>query len=63
MGEEGVRGGGRQKVRVGRKRSVESAKRIMDMYEDGQQVPRGYVLEVEFYGEVGVGAGPTQVRN
>lgn len=44
----------RQKVRIGRERILESAEKVMEMY-CGQRT----MLEVEFFGEVGTGLGPT----
>lgn len=49
----------RQKVRVGRKHIMESAKHVMDIYMQNTE-KAGWTLEVEFSGEVGVGKGPTQ---
>jgi len=49
----------RQKVRVGRKHIMESAKRVMEIYTQSAE-KAGWTLEVEFSGEVGVGKGPTQ---
>jgi len=56
LGEEGLRIGRitRQKVRISRNRMLESAIKVMDLF--GKQ--RG-VLEVEYFGEVGTGLGPT----
>lgn len=44
----------RQKVRISRKRILESAAKVFEMYA-GQKT----VLEVEYFGEVGTGLGPT----
>ncbi|WOL09703.1 E3 ubiquitin-protein ligase [Canna indica] len=44
----------RQKVRVARNRILESAMKVMEIYS-GQKT----VLEVEYFGEVGSGLGPT----
>uniref|UniRef100_A0A0D6QT53 HECT-type E3 ubiquitin transferase n=1 Tax=Araucaria cunninghamii TaxID=56994 RepID=A0A0D6QT53_ARACU len=44
----------RQKVRVSRSRILDSAAKVMEMYS-GQKA----VLEVEYFGEVGTGLGPT----
>ncbi|KAL8128470.1 hypothetical protein V2J09_017625 [Rumex salicifolius] len=44
----------RQKVRVSRNRILDSAAKVMEMYS-GQKA----VLEVEYFGEVGTGLGPT----
>ncbi|CAH8305538.1 unnamed protein product [Eruca vesicaria subsp. sativa] len=44
----------RQKVRVSRKRILDSAAKVMEMYSS-QKV----VIEVEYFGEVGTGLGPT----
>ncbi|KAK8629783.1 hypothetical protein V6N13_078611 [Hibiscus sabdariffa] len=44
----------RQKVRVSRNRILDSAAKVMEMY-CGQKT----VLEVEYFGEVGTGLGPT----
>lgn len=54
--EREVRGGRlqRQKVRVSRNRILDSAAKVMEMYSS-QKV----VLEVEYFGEVGTGLGPT----
>ena len=49
----------RQKVRVGRKHIMESAKHVMEIYTQNTE-KAGWTLEVEFSGEVGVGKGPTQ---
>ena len=49
----------RQKVRVGRNMLLQSARKIMEIYSRNGIAP-GSTLEVEFSGEVGVGAGPTQ---
>jgi hypothetical protein len=49
----------RQKVRVGRKNIMESAKHVMEIYNQNTE-KAGWTLEVEFSGEVGVGKGPTQ---
>ncbi|XP_020699967.1 E3 ubiquitin-protein ligase UPL3-like isoform X1 [Dendrobium catenatum] len=56
MSEREVRVGRlqRQKVRVSRNRILESAAKVMEMYS-GQKA----VLEVEYFGEVGTGLGPT----
>eukprot|EP01102_Stenamoeba_stenopodia_P007284 TRINITY_DN2037_c0_g1_i2.p1 TRINITY_DN2037_c0_g1~~TRINITY_DN2037_c0_g1_i2.p1 ORF type:complete len:1571 (-),score=283.93 TRINITY_DN2037_c0_g1_i2:330-5042(-) len=56
LGDEGLRIGRitRQKVRVSRSRMLESAIKVMDLF--GKQ--RG-ILEVEYFGEVGTGLGPT----
>lgn len=56
MGEREVRIGrlDRQKVRVSRNRILDSAAKVMEMYS-GQKA----VLEVEYFGEVGTGLGPT----
>lgn len=45
----------RQKVRVSRRRILDSAVKVMDMFCSGQKA----VLEVEYLGEVGTGLGPT----
>lgn len=44
----------RQKVRVSRNRILESAAKVMEMY-----CSQKAVLEVEYFGEVGTGLGPT----
>lgn len=44
----------RQKVRVSRNRILESAVKVMEMYSSQKAV-----LEVEYFGEVGTGLGPT----
>ncbi|WOK98807.1 E3 ubiquitin-protein ligase [Canna indica] len=44
----------RQKVRVSRNRILESAVKVMEMYSSQKSV-----LEVEYFGEVGTGLGPT----
>ncbi|KAJ0969933.1 hypothetical protein J5N97_022810 [Dioscorea zingiberensis] len=44
----------RQKVRVSRNRILESALKVMEMYSSQKAV-----LEVEYFGEVGTGLGPT----
>ncbi|CAH9125922.1 unnamed protein product [Cuscuta epithymum] len=44
----------RQKVRVSRNRILDSAAKVMDMYSSQKAV-----LEVEYFGEVGTGLGPT----
>ncbi|XP_076931834.1 E3 ubiquitin-protein ligase UPL3-like [Bidens hawaiensis] len=44
----------RQKVRVSRTRILESAAKVMEMYSSQKAV-----LEVEYFGEVGTGLGPT----
>ncbi|KAM7260004.1 hypothetical protein ACFE04_015745 [Oxalis oulophora] len=44
----------RQKVRVSRNRILDSAARVMEMYSSQKAV-----LEVEYFGEVGTGLGPT----
>ncbi|KAI7724542.1 hypothetical protein M8C21_011532 [Ambrosia artemisiifolia] len=44
----------RQKVRVSRNRILESAAKVMEMYSSQKAV-----LEVEYFGEVGTGLGPT----
>ncbi|PPS00582.1 hypothetical protein GOBAR_AA20078 [Gossypium barbadense] len=44
----------RQKVRVSRNRILESAAKVMEMYSSQKTV-----LEVEYFGEVGTGLGPT----
>ncbi|KAL3631668.1 E3 ubiquitin-protein ligase upl3 [Castilleja foliolosa] len=44
----------RQKVRVSRNRILDSATKVMDMYSSQKAV-----LEVEYFGEVGTGLGPT----
>lgn len=44
----------RQKVRVSRNRILDSARKVMDMYSNQKAV-----LEVEYFGEVGTGLGPT----
>ncbi|GBG69914.1 hypothetical protein CBR_g4741 [Chara braunii] len=44
----------RQKVRVSRQRILESAVKVMDLYASHKAV-----LEVEYFGEVGTGLGPT----
>lgn len=44
----------RQKVRVSRKRILESAIKVMDLYAKQRTV-----LEIEYFGEVGTGLGPT----
>ncbi|EKX32998.1 hypothetical protein GUITHDRAFT_148240 [Guillardia theta CCMP2712] len=49
----------RQKVRVGRKHILESAKRVMEVFNQ-HNIPQGSSLEIEFSGEVGTGKGPTQ---
>ncbi|KAL8115765.1 hypothetical protein AgCh_022317 [Apium graveolens] len=56
MNEREVRVGRlqRQKVRVSRNRILDSAAKVMEMY-CGQKA----VLEVEYFGEVGTGLGPT----
>jgi E3 ubiquitin-protein ligase TRIP12 len=45
----------RQKVRVSRRRILDSAVKVMEMFCSGQKA----VLEVEYFGEVGTGLGPT----
>ncbi|KAL8109769.1 hypothetical protein AgCh_025745 [Apium graveolens] len=56
MNEREVRVGRlqRQKVRVSRNRILESAAKVMEMYSSQKAV-----LEVEYFGEVGTGLGPT----
>ena len=44
----------RQKVRVSRKRILESAMKVMDMYGSSPAI-----IEIEYYDEVGTGLGPT----
>jgi len=44
----------RQKVRVSRKRILESASKVMELYCSGRAL-----LELEFFNEVGTGLGPT----
>ncbi|XP_042493739.1 E3 ubiquitin-protein ligase UPL3-like [Macadamia integrifolia] len=44
----------RQKVRVSRNRILDSAAKVMEMYSSHKAV-----LEVEYFGEVGTGLGPT----
>jgi E3 ubiquitin-protein ligase TRIP12 len=44
----------RQKVRVSRRRILDSAVKVMEMYAKGRAV-----LELEYFGEVGTGLGPT----
>jgi E3 ubiquitin-protein ligase TRIP12 len=44
----------RQKVRVSRRRILDSAVKVMDMYAKSRSV-----LELEYFGEVGTGLGPT----
>nr|PNR54131.1 hypothetical protein PHYPA_007807 [Physcomitrium patens] len=44
----------RQKVRVSRQRILESAAKVMELYSGHKAV-----LEVEYFGEVGTGLGPT----
>jgi len=44
----------RQKVRVARNRILDSAAKVMEMYSSQKAV-----LEVEYFGEVGTGLGPT----
>eukprot|EP00262_Sarcandra_glabra_P013876 TRINITY_DN3930_c0_g3_i1.p1 TRINITY_DN3930_c0_g3~~TRINITY_DN3930_c0_g3_i1.p1 ORF type:complete len:763 (-),score=140.63 TRINITY_DN3930_c0_g3_i1:333-2501(-) len=44
----------RQKVRVSRNRILDSAAKVMEMYSSKKAV-----LEVEYFGEVGTGLGPT----
>ncbi|KAL8242366.1 hypothetical protein R6Q59_012668 [Mikania micrantha] len=44
----------RQKVRVSRNRILESAAKVMEMYSSQKAV-----LEVEYFGEIGTGLGPT----
>ncbi|PPD87889.1 hypothetical protein GOBAR_DD15161 [Gossypium barbadense] len=44
----------RQKVRVSRNRILDSAAKVMEMYSSQKTV-----LEVEYFGEVGTGLGPT----
>ncbi|CBI17334.3 unnamed protein product, partial [Vitis vinifera] len=44
----------RQKVRVSRNRILDSARKVMEMYSSQKAV-----LEVEYFGEVGTGLGPT----
>jgi E3 ubiquitin-protein ligase TRIP12 len=44
----------RQKVRLSRARMLESAIKVMEMYSAQRSI-----LEVQFYGEVGTGLGPT----
>ncbi|XP_074312940.1 E3 ubiquitin-protein ligase UPL3-like [Silene latifolia] len=44
----------RQKVRVSRSRILDSAAKVMEMYSSHKAV-----LEVEYFGEVGTGLGPT----
>ncbi|GAV62900.1 HECT domain-containing protein [Cephalotus follicularis] len=44
----------RQKVRVSRSRILDSAAKVMEMYSSQKAV-----LEVEYFGEVGTGLGPT----
>ena len=46
-------------MRVGRKYLLQSARKIMEIYTR-QGIASGSTLEVEFSGEVGIGAGPTQ---
>ncbi|KAF5951530.1 hypothetical protein HYC85_009474 [Camellia sinensis] len=55
-GEREVRVGRlqRQKVRVSRNRILDSATKVMEMYSSQKAV-----LEVEYFGEVGTGLGPT----
>ncbi|KAJ8767008.1 hypothetical protein K2173_012517 [Erythroxylum novogranatense] len=55
-GEREVRVGRlqRQKVRVSRNRILDSAAKVMEMYSSQKAV-----LEVEYFGEVGTGLGPT----
>lgn len=56
MNEREVRVGRlqRQKVRVSRSRILDSAAKVMEMYSSQKAV-----LEVEYFGEVGTGLGPT----
>ncbi|KAL9141695.1 hypothetical protein ABFS82_14G121300 [Erythranthe guttata] len=56
LGEREVRVGRlqRQKVRVSRNRILDSAAKVMEMYSSQKAV-----LEVEYFGEVGSGLGPT----
>lgn len=56
MNEREVRVGRlqRQKVRVSRNRILDSAAKVMEMYSSQKAV-----LEVEYFGEVGTGLGPT----
>ncbi|KAI3446256.1 hypothetical protein Pfo_002921 [Paulownia fortunei] len=56
MSEREVRVGRlqRQKVRVSRNRILDSAAKVMEMYSSQKAV-----LEVEYFGEVGTGLGPT----
>ncbi|KAM7475155.1 hypothetical protein LguiB_022398 [Lonicera macranthoides] len=56
MNEREVRVGRlqRQKVRVSRNRILDSAVKVMEMYSSQKAV-----LEVEYFGEVGTGLGPT----
>lgn len=44
----------RQKVRISRNHILQSAMKVMDLYGSGP-----YVLEVEFFDDVGTGLGPT----
>ncbi|KAK9826455.1 hypothetical protein WJX81_000175 [Elliptochloris bilobata] len=44
----------RQKVRISRRRVLESAAKVFEMYSTGRAV-----LEIEYFGEVGTGLGPT----
>mmetsp|Transcript_11522 Transcript_11522/g.28178 ORF Transcript_11522/g.28178 Transcript_11522/m.28178 type:complete len:2013 (-) Transcript_11522:941-6979(-) len=55
-GRDGLRVGRlqRQKVRVSRKRILESAVKVMELYAKQRAV-----LELEYFGEVGTGLGPT----
>ena len=45
----------RQKVRISRTRILESATKVLDLYGSNNKA----MLEVEFFGEVGTGLGPT----
>ncbi|KAK4477229.1 hypothetical protein RD792_016443 [Penstemon davidsonii] len=56
MSEREVRVGRlqRQKVRISRNRILDSAAKVMEMYSSQKAV-----LEVEYFGEVGTGLGPT----
>uniref|UniRef100_A0A5B6ZVH1 HECT-type E3 ubiquitin transferase n=1 Tax=Davidia involucrata TaxID=16924 RepID=A0A5B6ZVH1_DAVIN len=44
----------RQKVRVSRNRILDSAAKVMEMYSSQK-----FILEIEYFGEVGTGLGPT----
>jgi E3 ubiquitin-protein ligase TRIP12 len=44
----------RQKVRVSRRRVLDSAQKVMELYAKAKAV-----LEIEYFGEVGTGLGPT----